>query len=125
MKIATLILRILLGLLFFAGGAMFFIHPMPMPPPATDYAKDFFSALAGSGFLAAVKVLETLGGLLVLSGRFTPLGLLILGPIIVCIGLFNLTMDRSGLPMACVLGAAALFLAWRHPAHFGPFFKPA
>jgi len=63
-------------------------------------------------------------GALVLSGRFLPLGLLLLGPVIVNILLFHVFMERNGLAMAIVVSALALFLLGRHWSVFASVFRP-
>jgi hypothetical protein len=45
---------------------------------------------------------EVVGGVLLLSGQFVPLALVILGPVIFNILLFHSTMAPSGLPPALV-----------------------
>ncbi len=125
MKILALIARAALGLVFVVFSLNYWGHFLEVPMPEGENAQQFMGAIAGSGFLTVVKVLELVGGILVLSVRFTPLGLLLLGPIVVCINLYHLTMDPAGLPLAIVIGAAALFLAWRHGDRFAGFFQPA
>jgi putative oxidoreductase len=58
------------------------------------------------------------GGALLLIGRFVPLGLTLLGPIIVNIVLFHIFMDRSGLLIALFISLLWLFLLWRYRAAF-------
>jgi hypothetical protein len=55
-----------------------------------------------------VMGLQVAGGLLLLTGLYTPLALTLLGPVVVNILLFHFTMDPKGLPLALV--AAALWL---------------
>src|SRR5437899_1643478 len=114
MKILTIIARILLGLFFVVFGLNGFLQFIPMPPPPPGHAGEFTGALFGTGYLSVVMALQLIGGVLVLSGRFLPLGLLVLGPVIVNILLFHIFMDRKGLPMAIVVAALALFLLARH-----------
>jgi len=52
-----------------------------------------------SHYLYAVKCFEISGGLLLLSGRFTALGLTLVGPVIVNILFFHAFLDPSGLPL--------------------------
>jgi putative oxidoreductase len=56
--------------------------------------------------------------LILLSGRFTPLGLTLLGPVIVNILCFHIFMNHQGLPLALVVAALALFLLWRNKSAF-------
>ena len=124
MKIATSIARIMLGLMFVVFGLNGFLHFIPMPPSPTGSAGEFTGAMFATGYLYVVMALQVAGGVLVLSGRFLPLGLLLLGPVIVNILLFHVFMERSGLPMAAVISAVALFLWWRHWSAFRAIFRP-
>ncbi len=76
-----------------------------------------------SHYLYAIKFFEIAGGLLLLIGRYVPLGLLLLGPVIVNILFFDIFLDRSGLPLGIVIGVLALFLLWWHRKAFAGLLK--
>lgn len=116
MKIATIIARILLGLLFVMAGVTYFFTSEPMDLKGDAAA--FAGALAASGYMTAVKVLEILGGALTASGRYTPTGLLILGPIIVNIAFFHIFLARNSPPMVIAIGLMALFLLYAYRKNF-------
>jgi putative oxidoreductase len=99
MKIAALISRILLGLLFTVFGLNGFLHFIPMKPP-TGLAGQYMGALFVSHYLVVVFLLQLIGGVLLLLNRFVPLALLLLGPVIVNILLFHSFMAPEGLPIA-------------------------
>jgi hypothetical protein len=101
MKIAAIIARSLLGLLFLVFGLNGFLHFIPMPPP-TGLAGQYMGALFVSHFLVAVFLLQVAGGVLLLVNRFVPMGLVLLGPVIVNILLFHCLMAPEGLPLALV-----------------------
>lgn len=117
------IAKILLGAAFVVFGLNGFLNFLPTPAIEGENGKAFLGALAASGFIKVVKALEVVGGILLLSGRLAPLGLLILGPIIVVIALFDATMDPKGLPVIVVLGLLSVYIASRHKEHFAPFFE--
>ena len=117
MEIATIISRILLGLIFVVFGLNGFLHFIPMPPPSGEAAKQFGTALATTGYFHVVFFLQLLGGALVLLG-WVPLGLVILCPIIVNIFLFHAFMAPDGLLMAIVVSLLALFLIWSYWKNF-------
>ena len=117
MKIATIIARGLLGLIFVVFGLNAFLQFMPMPPPK-GLAGDFVKALFVSHYFYVVAILQILGGAFLLSGRFVPLGLTLLGPVIVNILLFHIFLEPSGLALAIVVSALALFLLWAYRAAF-------
>ena len=124
MKIATIIARVLLGLIFVVFGSNIFLHFIPMPPPSPGLVGDFTKALFLSGYLHVVAVFQIVGGLLLLIGRFVPLGLLLLAPVIVNIDLVHILMDPSGLPMAIVISILLVFLIWRYRDAFGGILRP-
>ena len=99
MKIAVLIARILLGLLFLVFGLNGFLHFIPMPPPS-GLAGQYMGALFVSHYLVVVFLLQVVGGALLLANRYVPLGLLLLGPVLVNILLFHSFMAPEGLPIA-------------------------
>ena len=125
MKIITIIARVLLGLLFFVFGLNFFLHFMPMPTtPPPGQAGAFMGALFSSHYMHAVKLFEVTGGLLLLIGWFVPLGLTLLGPVIVNILLYDILLDRTGLPMGIVIAVLALFLVFRYRSAFAGLVRP-
>jgi putative oxidoreductase len=118
MKIASHIAGGLLGLLFLVFGLNFFLNFIPMPndpSPADAPHKLFMAALAPTGYLAFVKVMEILGGVLVAIPKTRNFGLLVLGPIILNILAFHaFLLKGAGLfdPMILLICALAAFLLW-------------
>ena len=100
MKIATIIARSLLGLIFVVFGSNMFFHFITMPPPPEGPARDFMTALFVSHYLYVIGALQVAGGVLLLIGRKVPLGLTLLGPVIVNILCFHVLMAPAGLPQA-------------------------
>jgi putative oxidoreductase len=124
MKYAIIIPRVLLGLVFVVFGANAFLHFIPMSP-MQGQAGAFIGALVSSGYIYVIALLQVVGGLLLLIGaRFVPLGLTLLGPVIVNIMLYHIFLDPSGLPMACVISILALFLLWVYRYKFPAIFQP-
>jgi hypothetical protein len=124
MRTTSIITRSLLGLIFTVFGANMFLHFIPMPPPPGGPARDFLTALFVSHFLYVVGALQVAGGLLLLTGRWAPLGLALLGPVIVNILSFHVLMAPAGLPMAIVVSAFALFLLWSYRQNFAGLLRP-
>ena len=118
MKITTIIARSLLGLIFVVFGSNMFLHFIPMPPRPEGPARDFMTALFVSHYLYFVGALEVVGGLLLFTGRWAPLGLTLVGPVIVNIVSFHAFMAPAGLPIAITASALAVFLLWRHRENF-------
>ncbi|HTD97514.1 MAG TPA: hypothetical protein VK627_11300 [Edaphobacter sp.] len=121
MKIAVLIARILLGLVFVVFGLNIYFHFIPNQPVPGD-----------AGVLAVLMfqhwwfhfygVLYLVGGLLLLIGRYVPLGLTLLGPIIVNILLFHITLQPAGIGPGLVCAVLEVFLIYAYrPAFRGIF----
>jgi putative oxidoreductase len=122
MKIAALIARYLLGLIFVVFGANGFLHFIPMPLPS-GVAGQFMGALFMSHVLVVIFLLQLIGGILLLVGRYVPLALVLLGPVIVNIVLFHAFMAPSGLPLATVVVILWLLTAWSVRSAFEGIFK--
>jgi uncharacterized membrane protein YphA (DoxX/SURF4 family) len=122
MKIAALIARILLGLVFLVFGLNGFLQFIPMGPLPSGAAGQFLSALFQSHYVLVVSALQLVGGVLLLVNRYVPLALALLGPVILNIFLYHLLMDRSGLPIAIAVVALWGILAFRHRQYFSGLF---
>jgi putative oxidoreductase len=122
MRVAGLIARYLLGLIFLVFGANGFLHFIPMPPPS-GVAGQFMGALFVSHVLVVVFLLELIPAILLLVGRYVPLALVLLGPVIVNIVLFHAFMAPSGLPLATVVVILWLLTAWSVRSAFEGIFK--
>lgn len=96
------------GLLMALTGSSFI--PMPEMP---DNAGAFMGAMAATGyFLPVLKIVEIIGGILLLTRRFVPLALVLLAPVIVQIFLFHLFLEPSGIPMGLILVVAEAYLGF-------------
>ena len=124
MKYVIIIARVLLGLVFVVFGSNGFLHFIPMPE-IPGQAGAFIGALASSGYLYVIAGLQVAGGLCLLIGsRFVPLGLTLLGPVIVNIMLYHIFLDHMVNPIAIVVSILALFLLWAYRDKFPAIFNP-
>src|SRR6266566_5708562 len=103
MKIVTLIARLLLGLIFFVLGLNGFLNFLSMGPMPSGLAGQFVGALMLSHYFWVVAALQVAGGALLLVNRFVPLGLVLLGPVIVNILLYHLFLNPTGIALAMVV----------------------
>ena len=123
MKIATIIIRTLMGLLFLFASITYFFK-LIIPPPPEGAMKIFSDGLAASIYiLPTVKAIELLCGLAFVLGLFVPLATILTAPIIINIVLTHLFLDPKGLPLALFLVFANAFVAYAHRASFKPLFK--
>ena len=124
MKIAMVIVRTLMGLLFIFSSVAYFLNLVPTPE-LQGAMKTFNEGLAASGyFFTLLKVTELVCGLLLVSGYFVPLALVILSPIIVNIFFVHTLLERSGLPVAIFVVVATIFLAYYYRSAFKPLLTP-
>jgi len=114
MKKLPCIAALLLGLAFIFFGLNFFAHFVVVPsPPAGTPAAAFLGAMYGSGYLTLIKVLEIVGGVLLIVPRTRVLGLFLVGAI-----LFNIAAVHQfflgGLKDPTVIGliVLAIIVTW-------------
>ena len=113
MKHAVLSARLLFGFTLVVFGVNPWLQFLPLPE-LNEPATDFFNFLAASYLLTFVKATEVVGGLLLLAGRFVPLALTILAPVVLNILFFHLFLDTTGLVLALLLVGLEVFLAWAY-----------
>jgi putative oxidoreductase len=121
MKIAALIARILLGVVFVVFGLNGFLNFIPATLPS-GLAGQFIAVLLQSHYVLFVSAFQLAGGVLLLVNRYVPLGLALLAPVIANILVYHLTLDRSGLPVAIVVAILWGVLFYRHRQHFSGLF---
>ena len=93
-KVLDLLPSVLVGALFLFGGLNFFFNFVAQPPLTGDPGV-FMSVLFSSGILKVIKVLEVIGGALIIMPSKRALGLTILAPITVNILLFELCLAHT------------------------------
>lgn len=115
---APVIARIFLGALFLLFGLNGFLHFLPMPP-APEKAGAFLGALAATGYMfPLIKGTEVVAGLLLLSGRFVPLALTLLAPVVVNIVAYHAVLAPEGVAFPIVLAVVGLYLAYAYRSAF-------
>jgi putative oxidoreductase len=121
-KIAVLIARILLGLIFTVFGLNGFLHFLPMQLPPGD-AGAMSALMFKYGWITFLSALYVIAGVLLLIGRYIGIALTILGPIIVVILLFHITLAPQSIGMGLFVAALAIFLIYAHWHHFDAVVK--
>ena len=122
MRIASIIARYLLGLIFLVFGLNGFFHFIPMPPPKGALAAQFGGAIFASHYWVVVFGVQVLGGILLLVNRYVVLALVLLGPVIVNIFFFHALMAPEGLPLAIIVVVLWVILAVRYKQHLAGIF---
>ena len=121
MRIVTLIARILLGVVFIVFGLNGFLNFLNMGPMPTGLAGQFIGALVQSHYFWVVAALQVIGGVLLLINRYVPLGLVLLGPVIVNILLYHIFLHPAGMLMAIVVTVLWLIVFYDRRQHFLSF----
>jgi uncharacterized membrane protein YphA (DoxX/SURF4 family) len=124
MKISILISRVLLGAGFIIFG-LNILHPFlnAPPPPAGSLTAQFVAVMVPSHWMALIGAVQLLGGLLVLAGRTAPMGLLLLGPILVNILAFHVFIQGGqGIAPGLVFSVLEIFLIYAYRSYFRPIF---
>jgi putative oxidoreductase len=119
MKTAVLIARILLGLMFTVFGLNGFLNFIKQPPPTNPLVIHFFTAVGMSHYAYMFFAFQLIAGLLLISGYFVPLALVVLAAEIVNILTYHITMDIGSIApalLALVLWLV-VFAGYRNSFH--------
>lgn len=122
MKVIVLIARILMGAIFLVFGLNGFFQFMPAPP-LPGLAGEFIHSLTASGYVYLVSGVQAIAGFLLLMNQFVPLALVLLGPVIVNIIVFHISMQPGGIAPGLAMLVLWLVLAYRCRALFLPFLR--
>jgi len=121
MKIAVIIVRVLLGLLFLMASVVVLFKIAP-EPELKGNAKLFMQGVAATVYLMPfIKITELVCSLAFISGRFVPLATVVIFPVTLNIVLYNAFVSPEALPIGIFVLAANLFLAYAHREKYKPF----
>lgn len=115
--------RILLGVVFGFFGLNGLLHFYKPPLPTGD-ALTWFGIMFTHHWLNFIAVVQLVGALLILVGRFVPLGLTLLAPVIVNILLYHALLWPHGYGFAIVVLIMELFLMAVYWRSFVPLLHP-
>jgi putative oxidoreductase len=118
MKIAVIIVRVLMGLMFLFASIVVLFKLGPQPELKGN-VKLFMDGINATGYLLTfIKLTELVCGLLFVAGFFVPLATVMIFPITLNIALFHAFVEPSGLPVGIALLLANLFLAFAYRKHY-------
>jgi putative oxidoreductase len=121
MKVAVIIARVLMGLIFVFFGLNGFLQLMKAPMP-TGLAGQFLAVLFQSHYVLFICAVQIVGGLLLLVNRYVPLALTLLGPVVVNIILYHLLLNPTAAHLAVVVTICWFFLFYRYRQNFSGLF---
>ena len=122
MKIAAIIVRTLLGLLFIYASMMFFLKKAPETVVTGDFKAFQVGLIASNYLMPLAKGLELICGLAFLSGRFVTLANIVILPVTFNILLININLTPENLPIGVFAFAGNLFLIYYYRKNYSGVF---
>ena len=123
MKIATLIIRTLMGAIFLCTSLSYFFLPSPEATTTGDFKAFQIGLIASTYLLPLAKAVEFLCGLSFITGKFTTLANIIIFPVIINILLINYFLTPNNLPIGIAVFLGNIFLIYSHWKNYKGLFK--
>jgi uncharacterized membrane protein YphA (DoxX/SURF4 family) len=124
MKIATIVIRVLLGALMIFASVSYFFNLGEQPKPEGTMATIMSGFMATGYLFPLVKGVELLAGLSLLIGKFDKLFNLVLLPVSVNIFLLNAYQSKENLLIGTFVLLSNLFLIYRNWDSYKEIVKP-
>lgn len=124
MKLATTIIRVLLGALLLFASLMFFLKLAPEPEVTGDFKAFNVGLVASKYIIPLAKGVELLCGISFITNKFVALANLVILPVSLNIFLINFFMTPENLPIAIFICFANLFLIYRYWDHYKGLVTP-
>ncbi|MBP9792724.1 MAG: DoxX family protein [Flavobacterium sp.] len=124
MKLATTIIRVLLGALLLFASLMFFLKLAPEPEVTGDFKAFNVGLVASKYIIPLAKAVELLCGISFITNKFVALANLVILPVSLNIFLINFFMTPENLPIAIFICFANLFLIYRYWEHYRGLIEP-
>jgi len=122
MKIAAIVVRTLMGLLFLMSSVMYFFH-LYHQPELTGAVKVFNDGMNAAIYLfPLVKIVELVCAIAFISGLYVPLAAVVIFPNILNIFLYHAFLAPAELPVAIFILLADLFLAYYYRKNYAMLF---
>ena len=118
MKIAVIVVRTLMGLLYLFASVVVLFKLVPTPP-LQGAVKVFNDGIAASVYLMPLlKIIELLCAICFITNRFVPLATVVIFPITVNILFYHAFLFPEGLAMAVFLFLGNIFLAYYYRRNY-------
>ena len=122
-RIATAIVRVLLGVMFLVFGLNGFLNFIPAPKDLPPDVIAVSTGLMKGGYMAVVSATEVIVALLLLINRFVPLAVALLAPSVVGIITFHLAIAPTTIGPGIAVLVMELYLAWAYRRAFRPMLR--
>jgi putative oxidoreductase len=124
MKIAVIIVRVLMGLMFLQASLLFFLKMTPAQPELSKDITTYMAGLTIGHTLEIIKAIELLCAILLLIGRYVALALVVLFPITVNILLYHAMLDPGNMLVAVLIFVAHAFLLYAYRKNYAGMLNP-
>lgn len=124
MKIATIIVRILIGSLLLFASVSFFLKLAPEPVTTGDFKAFQVGLIASTYLMPLAKAIELLCGLAFVMGRYVTLANVVILPVTLNILLINYFLTPESLPIALFMFLGNLFLIYSYWANYKSILTP-
>lgn len=114
MKIATIVIRTLIGLLLLFASISYFFHLFPEPETVGNFKAFNVGLVAATYIMPMAKTIELLCGLSFVTNRYVTLANILIMPITLNILCINIFLSPEGIPIAALLFLGNLFLIYRY-----------
>ncbi len=114
MKIATIVIRTLIGLLLLFASIGFFLKLLPEPTTTGDFKAFQLGLVASTYLMPMAKSIELLCGLSFVTGRYVTLANILILPITLNILFINFFLTPEGIPVALFMFIGNIFLIYRY-----------
>lgn len=124
MKIATIVVRVLIGLFLLYASVSYFLHLTPEPVTTGDFKAFQLGLVASTYLMPLAKAVELLAGLSYVTGKYVTLANIVILPVTLNILLINYFLAPATLPIAIALFLANIFLIYRYWDNYKSVFTP-
>lgn len=122
MKLATSIVRFLIGAFLLFASISFFLKLVPEPVTTGDFKAFQVGLVASTYLMPLAKGVELLCGLAYVTGRFVALANIVILPVTLNILLINYFLSPETLPIAILMFLGNLFLIYSYWGNYKTIF---
>ncbi len=122
MKIATIIVRTLMGLIFTYASIMFFLKMAPETESVGAFKAFQVGLIASNYIMPLAKGIELICGIAFLTNKFTTLANIVILPVTLNILLINYFMTPENMPLAILVFLGNLFLIFSYWKNYKTLF---
>lgn len=120
MRIAVIIVRVLMGIIFLFSAVVVLFNLVPTPQ-LTGKVKTFNEGIAAAGyFMPFLKSIELICSIALITGIYARLATIVIFPITIHIFLFHAYLAPEGLIIAALLLLGNLFLIYSYRESYKP-----